>query len=269
MEYKSYREDSLDLNQQSPFFWDHVVRYWWASELAKNKSVLDCATGKGYGAFILAQNAQKVLGVDLNETSLKIASESFQTQTNLSYRKHDVFQLQELEEKFDLITAFEIIEHIPQEQTHNFLKSLYGALKPGGTLLISTPNHDVVLKSGVSIPGFHINNFKSHELKTVLEKNFDQVQMLGQFKKRKGIEAVLFNYDFFNLRHTLKNLVKKKALQKTSVTDGKEDEDELFSSQKLSASDFTKRPNHEIAAYLFSPKHYRQAGLSVAICRKT
>jgi 2-polyprenyl-3-methyl-5-hydroxy-6-metoxy-1,4-benzoquinol methylase len=268
MEYKAYREDSLDLNQKSPFFWDHVVRYWWASEMAQDKSVLDCATGKGYGAFILSHHAKKVVGIDLNDNSLKIASESFLGINHLIYKKQDIFTLSNLGEKFDLITAFEVIEHIPHERTVEFLKSLYEALNPGGVLLISTPNHDVVLKSGVHVPVFHINNFKAQDLKSYLEKTFDEVQMLGQFRKRKGIAAMLFDLDFFNLRHVLKNLFNSNHKKLTTESIENSDDHELMSGQKLSSADFMTRPSTEIDSYLFSKAHYRQAGLSVAICRK-
>ena len=93
MEYKSYQSDSVALNPDSPFYLDHVTRYWWAAEKCSGKSVLDCACGKGYGTFILSQKAVKSLGIDLNEDSLKIARSTFGETAQLKYLKQDVFEL--------------------------------------------------------------------------------------------------------------------------------------------------------------------------------
>jgi|GEM_PF-2376429 len=264
MSYKAYKGDSLQLVKESPFFWDHVTRYWWASELAKNLSVLDCASGKGYGPFILAQNAQHVLGIDLNETSLMIAEQSFSQQKNLSFKKQNALKLFELGKKFDLITAFEVIEHIPPEQTDDFLKSLKSALSPNGRLIISTPNHDVVLKSRSSVPSFHINNFPATKLKQKLQEHFPQVQMLGQYRQRSGIQKIIYDLDFLNLRHVLKNIGRAPS-KTTDESLSSELDHDVLQDQKLIAQDFLPRPN-EVDQYRFSPNHWRQSGLSIAIC---
>lgn len=266
MDYKTYRGDSLDLDSQSPFFWDHVVRYWWAAEQASHLSVLDCATGKGYGAYIMAQNAEKVIGIDLNPHSINIAKNSFQAQTNLTFKLQDVFKLEELNEKFDLITAFEVIEHLPPHLTDKFIASLASALKPNGQLLLSTPNHDVVMKSYVHLPSFHINNFKPTELETILKKHFNKVEMLGQFKKRSGVTQIIFDLDFLNLRHTLKNIFKIRPKHNPEHPDESEDSHDVIQGQKLNAASFSQKPTDQISSYQFSPKHFRQAGLTVARC---
>jgi SAM-dependent methyltransferase len=50
----------------------------------------------------------------------------------------DASQLAELDERFDSITAGEIIEHL--DNPRQFLADCYQILKPGGRLIISTPN---------------------------------------------------------------------------------------------------------------------------------
>lgn len=261
MSYKSYEEDSLPLNVKSPFFLDHVSRYIWAKGLANNKDVLDCATGKGYGAYIISKSATKVVGIDLNDTSLEIARDTFsKASNNLEYIKKNAFDASDLGQ-FDLITAFEIIEHIPPEETDKFISGLKQALKPGGQLIVSTPNHDVVLKSKVYVPEFHINNFPSTQLKKKLEEHFKNVEMLGQYRPRGTIYNLIFNFDFFNLRHVLKSLFKTRP----ETLRGEEEAHGEISSSVLKAEDFHEFPS-ETSDYKFSNKHWRQAGLSVAIC---
>lgn len=257
--YQSYEDDSVHLTPESPSFYDHVSRYWWAASFARGKNVLDCACGKGYGTYILSKEAKSALGVDLNKNSLTIARETF-TRPNLEYLEQDILRLKESGKTFDLITAFEVIEHIPPETTDSFLRSIAGILAPNGIALISTPNHDVVMKSGVIVPDFHINNFKASELKTVLSRHFNAVKMNGQFKKRAGLGGVIFDFDFFNLRH-----VAGKLLRSTRATT--ESDNAQNKSGKIDVSLFESR-SAEVENYEFSPRHWRQAGLTVAICSK-
>jgi len=253
MEYKSYEQDSLDLDEKSPFFNDHVSRYLWAGEMAKDLDVLDCASGKGYGSYILSKKAKNVVGIDLNENSLEIARSTFsKISDHLLYKQQSVFDASKLG-KFDLIVAFEIIEHIQPEETDSFLADMKKALTPGGKLVLSTPNHDVVWKSKVYIPEFHINNFKAVELKQKLEEFFDSVTMLGP------INNIIFNYDFFNLRHVFKNLLKERP----PVDRAHAQEKKKTVPIKVNDFDNLIRATRK---YQFSKAHWRQAGLSVAIC---
>lgn len=263
-DYRTFDGDSLELDPHAPFFLDHVARYWWARDhVANGGDVLDCACGKGYGAYILAGSAASVVAVDLNAKSLATAHSTFK-KAHLSYVEWDALDLKRLGKTFDLITAFELIEHIPPESTDVFLSGIAGSLKPGGMFLVSTPNHDVVTKSGVSVPEFHINNFKPARLRSALQAHFDEVEMLGQFRRRRGVGALVFDLDFLNLRHVigrhfagLRRLGRASGLAAPSGSGVPASWPALFD-----------RPPQECRSYLFSARHWRQAGLTVAICRK-
>jgi len=53
---------------------------------------------------------------------------------------HDYYSLDEIDEQFDLIILFEVIEHLELEQGVVMLGRLRKLLPDGGTLIISTPN---------------------------------------------------------------------------------------------------------------------------------
>ena len=46
-------------------WYEHWHRYAAVAPLARGKRVLDAACGEGYGSFLLAQPAQRVIGVDV------------------------------------------------------------------------------------------------------------------------------------------------------------------------------------------------------------
>ncbi|HEY8278930.1 MAG TPA: methyltransferase domain-containing protein [Bdellovibrionota bacterium] len=256
--YQAFEFDSLDLDPHSPFFWDHVSRYWWASGQMEGKSVLDCACGKGYGSYILSQKARAVYGIDLNEKSLEIARSAFH-KPSLSFRSFDVLALEKFEHPLDYVVAFEVIEHLPPAETDRFLGGIAKKLGPDGILLLSTPNHEVVTKSGVQVPDFHINNLTAPELRAALGKHFGSVTMLGQFRKRPWLQSLLFSLDFWNLRHSLR----RPAREAKKVSEMKSQEN-----KKQDLSPYLESCPEEVGNYRFSPWHWRQAGLTVAVCRQ-
>ncbi len=53
---------------------------------------------------------------------------------------HDYYDLDKIDKKFDLVLSFEVIEHIVFDEGIEMLQKVYDLLKPGGKLIVSTPN---------------------------------------------------------------------------------------------------------------------------------
>lgn len=53
---------------------------------------------------------------------------------------HDFYSLEEIQEAFDVIFLFEVIEHLELQEGIHLLKKIYELLLPGGRLILSTPN---------------------------------------------------------------------------------------------------------------------------------
>jgi len=54
--------------------YEHLHRYYFASKFVEGKRVLDLACGEGYGSYILSKSAEHVVGVDIDELTIKHAS---------------------------------------------------------------------------------------------------------------------------------------------------------------------------------------------------
>lgn len=52
-------------DKNTAVFQEHLCRYQFALRFAENRIVLDAATGTGYGAALLANTANLVVGVDI------------------------------------------------------------------------------------------------------------------------------------------------------------------------------------------------------------
>lgn len=53
---------------------------------------------------------------------------------------HDFYSLEEIQESFDVIFLFEVIEHLTLEEGGQLLKKAYDLLNEGGRLILTTPN---------------------------------------------------------------------------------------------------------------------------------
>jgi len=53
--------------------YEHYHRYLFAAALASGRRVLDLATGEGYGAAVLATQADEVVAVDIDDSTIEHA----------------------------------------------------------------------------------------------------------------------------------------------------------------------------------------------------
>lgn len=159
-----------------------LARYDLARKYATNKTVLEVGSGAGYGAAVLATRAKKVYGIDTCPESI-VQSQQKYKQPNLIFRVADVTALDFGANFFDLITAFEVIEHI--KDYPQAIKEIYRVLKPGGLLIISTPNK-AIYSPGAKKPfyPFHFKEFELNDLRNAF-RDFTIVEILGQFIKGK------------------------------------------------------------------------------------
>lgn len=116
----------------------HKGRYEFATALDLGPLVLDCACGIGYGSRILARNpSRRVVGVDISAHAIAAASEGANP-PNLEFLRADATDAKSLPGPFSAVVSFETIEHVPNPD--EILAGFRAALRPGGLLLISTPN---------------------------------------------------------------------------------------------------------------------------------
>ena len=103
------------------------------------KRVLEVAAGDGALCACLAQHGCDVTANDLRAESLCDALKAFQNADSVRVLGGNLFDLSvETTGTFDLVVACEIIEHVAH--TTDFLKQLYRFVKPGGHVLVTTPN---------------------------------------------------------------------------------------------------------------------------------
>lgn len=106
-------------------------------QMVEGDVILDVGCGAGEFAYHIAPRVSKVVAIDTLETSIEIAKDFFSL-PNIDFIAGDLFQMEFPSNSFDCVLFLETIEHV--ENPMAFLKEFYRLLKPGGFLIISTPN---------------------------------------------------------------------------------------------------------------------------------
>ena len=166
---------------------EHMARYHFAVRLARGKRVLDAGCGAGYGSAELAEVAESVTGIDIAPAALDYARAHYAL-PNLAFEQASCTQLPYADGAFDLVVAFEVIEHL--ENWRDFLQEVRRVLAPAGQLIVSTPNRLYYTESrgrdGAN--PFHVHEFDFDEFNRELKQFFPYVTMFLE----NHVEGVTF-----------------------------------------------------------------------------
>lgn len=161
---------------------DHLNRYEFACDslgkLNHQKQVLDLACGIGYGSLMLAEKTgAQVTGVDIDGAAIEHAEQHFaNAQTQFICENAKLLSLKPATQ--DAIVSFETIEHIDFDK--QLLATFFKLLKPGGKLICSTPNQDVMPFDKAKFR-FHLKHYTNAEVTELLKSvGFSDIQLFAQ-----------------------------------------------------------------------------------------
>jgi ubiquinone/menaquinone biosynthesis C-methylase UbiE len=157
---------------------EHRSRYHFAVPHLAAGTVLDLACGTGFGTEILARSGvESVVAADYSPDALKTTRELNVPHTSVI--RVDGTRLPFEEASFDSITSFETVEHIADYTT--FVTELRRVLKPGGVMVMSTPNANYTRPvNGVPANPYHVYEFTPDEFRELLSPSFSRVELYGQ-----------------------------------------------------------------------------------------
>lgn len=117
------------------WFARHEAAYRWIRPLARGR-VLDAGCGEGYGAAMLATaGADRVHAVDYDPAAVAHLHRRY---GEIPTVQGNLVQLGYADGSFDLVVSMQTIEHLWEQP--RFVTECARVLRPGGTLVLSTPN---------------------------------------------------------------------------------------------------------------------------------
>lgn len=158
---------------------EHIARYYFAAPYATGR-VLDIACGTGYGAHMVAKERKReiteIVAVDNDEETVAYANREYHHQ-KIAFVQGNALdpELPQRLGAFDTILSFETVEHVADDQ--RFMDNLFDMLKPGGTLVLSSP-----FGRGRGMPTsepFHVHQLTPLEFEALFHR-FSSVEMYYQ-----------------------------------------------------------------------------------------
>ena len=196
------RSSHLDPSE-NVIFQRHMIAYKEASKLISG-TVLEIGCGEGYGISELVKFSEKYIGVDKFDTFI---SEEIKKNNDIVFHKMEIPPLLNIKaNSIDFVVTFQVIEHIQDD--HYFLKEIFRVLKPGGKLLLTTPNKLMSLSRNP----WHIREYTPFEMNDILSKYFAKTQVNGvygndlvmeYYKKNKESVKKITRFDIFNFQYIL------------------------------------------------------------------
>lgn len=156
---------------------DHLHRYAIAKDYIKGKSVLDIASGEGYGSNLLSRDATSVIGVDIDPETVKNAAKKYNN-SNLKFVVGSADLIPVDSNSIDVVVSFETLEHHDRHQEMFF--EIKRVLKKEGILIISTPDKLYYSDKRNFKNPFHVKELYKNEFQDLISTHFINFQLLNQ-----------------------------------------------------------------------------------------
>jgi SAM-dependent methyltransferase len=189
----------------------HRYAYGLVAEFARpDTRLLDVGFGEGYGSVLALPRVGTYVGVEVDHDAVAHASGTY-ADPRASFQHYDGVRLPFTEASFDLVTCFQVIEHV--RDVEPFLREISRVTVPSGTVILVTPNRNHRLDDGEKPWNrYHVREFNPQELESIVRTVFPEVEIYGVHgspamdeieKSRVARARKLARLDPFGLRYVL------------------------------------------------------------------
>ncbi|MBW0117516.1 class I SAM-dependent methyltransferase [Pseudonocardia abyssalis] len=162
--------------EENYWFRRHEVVYEALRDRCRGAVVLEAGCGEGYGADLLAGVASRVVGLDYDALTATHVARRY---PRVDVARTNLVALPVRDRSIDAVVSLQVIEHLWEQE--RFLRECRRVLRPGGALLLSTPNR-VTFSPGRDTPlnPFHTRELSGDELAGLVRgAGFPDVEVLG------------------------------------------------------------------------------------------
>jgi SAM-dependent methyltransferase len=219
--------------------------------------LLEVGCGEGRGIEHLAPHVSTYSAIDKIESAIDDLRARYPTGNFVSGH---LPPLPYPDSSFDSVVSFQVIEHIEDDKL--FLREIHRVLRPGGTVLITTPNRPMSLSRNP----WHVREYTASELTGLAKTIFAQVDMKGiagnekvmayHERNRKSVNKIM-RWDILDLQHRLPASwlrVPYDFMNRRNRNRLKESADELVTSITHQDYEVSDRPRESLDLFLIARK---------------
>ena len=166
------------LAEENYWFRRHEVAYLRCADICAGQEVLEAGCGEGYGADLIASVARRVIAVDYDAATVAHVRSRY---PRVDVLAANLAAVPMPDASVDVVVNFQVIEHLWDQP--QFITECLRLLRPGGRLLMSTPNR-ITFPPGSDTPvnPFHTRELNAAELRELLaDGGFAVEGMYGVF----------------------------------------------------------------------------------------
>jgi SAM-dependent methyltransferase len=144
--------------------WNHKQ---FLNENISAKTLLDIGCGRGTFLNEARKRGYLVAGIDFDRLNVELAKTRFGL-NEVKAETLEVFVQKNPRKRFDVITFFEVLEHLPDPR--EFLRTVRSLLNPGGYIALSVPNRNRYIDTIAYLdhPPYHLTRWTGKALQCVL-----------------------------------------------------------------------------------------------------
>jgi SAM-dependent methyltransferase len=174
---KKFKDPLKFLSESSEVYWGVKEAISRSADKIESLAILEIGSGLGYFTYSLLKAGYNIKGIDISETAVNKANETFGDHficAGISEYAH------ENAGKYDIVISTEVIEHI--ENPLEFVDSILILLKPGGKIILTTPNKSLFPDYAIwasELPPVHSWWFSEDSLKYIARKSGAEVSFIN------------------------------------------------------------------------------------------
>lgn len=170
--------------------WSHILK------IAKiGQSILDFGCGSGEMLEVFYRNKfrpKRYLGLDIRQKTIDENNAKFGKLDFAEFKQADLCAELDLGETFDIITCFEVLEHIGHANADAFLDNIAYHCNENTRVYLSTPNYDPAVGAAKNhIIDGEIGEWDHKELEAKLSEYFVIEKKYGTFASMKDYKHLL------------------------------------------------------------------------------
>lgn len=194
---------------------EHKFYFFFSKDYIKNKKVLDLGSWTGPFDILIYNLASEITAVDIEEKALKVLKKNLPKVKCVRAKSH---KLPFKENSFDVVTFWDVIEHIPVGYELSTLKEINRVLRENGYLFLGTVDRN--FWSNLLDPAYWLVGHR-HYTRSQLES----LLVDAGFKVEKAVRVGSFFTSFYSLSFYFFKYIFRTRMPKISLVENKFEKD--------------------------------------------